>query len=357
MDKGPDGRLINTFSWSFSRHNTFTECQKKYWYTYYGSWEGWPLYPKDPRPRLDPLAAYLYAVKQMQHFPMFVGSVVHTTLEKALKDKQKTGKLATLPQLQKKAQELLLKGIKDSEEELWRKSPKHRANLFEVYYGSRYGDTQLDQLTIDEGREKVDRCLEHWMESPIVQNLILSPRSQWMSIEVLDSFKVEEKFKVYVVIDFAMKWLLQSKEDVLVLFDWKTGKETEKTIDQLYSYALYGHTVWGFSYDKMILSPFYLDSGKYQKVGFQGEEPIRPEKVAETERFIAESSKNMLSLVDAPTVDEQIASNKVLPTACSYTAQRRACNRCPFRELCQSVEYQDADAGQLRAAAAQLIQS
>jgi hypothetical protein len=35
------GELANTFSWSYSRHGMFSECLRKYWLSYYGSWGGW----------------------------------------------------------------------------------------------------------------------------------------------------------------------------------------------------------------------------------------------------------------------------------------------------------------------------
>ena len=31
----------NQFSWSFSRHNSFETCKRKYYYSYYGCWGGW----------------------------------------------------------------------------------------------------------------------------------------------------------------------------------------------------------------------------------------------------------------------------------------------------------------------------
>lgn len=354
-DKGANGRLLNTFSWSFSRHNTFTECQKRYWYIYYGSWEGWPLYPRDPRPRLDPLAHYLYCMKNMQHFPMFLGSVVHNTIEKALKERQKTGKDIDLKALKKKGLELLSKGIEDSQQEAWRKSPKHRANLFETYYHKFHGEEKLSEGQIKEGKEKAERCLEHWFESPIVQNLILDPSTSWLSIEKLDSFLLDDLFKVYVVIDFAMQWQLKSSPPAILLFDWKTGKETEKTLDQLYSYALYAHKVWKYDYGQLILSPFYLDSGKYEKIGYRQTQALSSEKIESTESFIRESCKSMTDLLQKEaSTEDQLKKNQLAVTDCSYTTQKYRCQRCPFKELCEAVDYQNVDAGELRQASVRL---
>lgn len=314
------------------------------------------MYPKDPRPRLDPLASYLYAVKQMQHLPMFIGSVVHKVIENALKDRQKTGRGFDLAKMEKSGQQLLKKGIEDSEKELWKKSPKHRANLFEIYYSRRGSEEGLDPAAVQAGEEKVLRCLKNWVESPIVNNLILSDQSRIVSIESLDSFKVKNLFKVYVVVDFAMRWRLHSGDEVLVLFDWKTGKETDKTIDQLYSYALYAKEVWEQPYDRLILSPVYLDSGNYEKIGFKQDQPISEPKVAETEAFIENSSLAMLESVAGANLEEKLQSNKLRAQDCAYTEKRYHCRRCPFRELCEGVAYENVDEGELRAKAAQLAE-
>lgn len=354
-DKGADGRLLNGFTWSFSRHSTFNECQKRYWYIYYGAWEGWPLYPRDPRPRLDPLAAYLYTLKNMQHFPMFIGSIVHSVIEKALKEHRKSKHPLNLDALQKQGQKLLDKGIEDSEKELWRKSPKHRSNLFEHYYSKRYGDEGLSATSIEKGREKIARCLSHWFSSPIVEKLILGHQAEYLSIEDLDSFLLDGIFKIFVVIDFAIKWALSSSTSAIILFDWKTGKETDKTIDQLYSYALYANKIWGYSYEQLILSPFYLDSGHYEKIGYRQEEALSQEKIHATEDFIRKSCESMLQLVSGEdSLELKAQRNTVEVTDCSYTDQRYRCGRCPFRELCEAVNYEQVANGELRSAAAEL---
>ncbi len=58
--------LENTFSWSFSRHSTFEECPRKYWFNYYGAWGGWEYdAPAEARE--------LYLLKKISNLHMLAG--------------------------------------------------------------------------------------------------------------------------------------------------------------------------------------------------------------------------------------------------------------------------------------------
>lgn len=314
--------LQNEFSWSFSRQNLFSDCQKRYWYTYYGSWEGWPKTPWDKRKTIDPLASYLYALKQMQTMPTFIGSTVHEAIEHFLKTK----KPFTQDELVDYAKKAFHEGLEEAKSGKWRESPKKYANLFEYYYGQ-----GPSEEAITKAEEKVVSCLENWYNSPIVQQLAFHKDSRWLSIEELAFFQLAEKYKIIVVIDFAVMW-----RDKAVLFDWKTGEESEKTQEQLYLYALFANRVWSIPYDKIILSPFYLAKNSYTKLGAGCEVPLDHEKL---EKLLVdiEASCDILSLLHTKQDIREFA----------YTAEREKCSRCPFKELCQGVEYQNCSREQL----------
>jgi len=308
--------LQNEFSWSFSRQNLFTECQKRYWYTYYGAWEGWPKTPWDKRTHIDPLAAYLYALKQMQSMPTFVGSTVHETIEHFLKTK----KPFTLEALVENSKKRFAEGIEQAKSGIWKESPKKYKNLFEYYYNEHPSSDLLAQ-----GEEKVIRCIEHWFHSPIVQQLAFHPDSRWLSIEELAFFQLAGKYKIIVVIDFAVMW-----RDKAILFDWKTGEESEKTEEQLQLYALFANRVWGIGVDKIVLSPFYLAKNSYQKIAADSS------KLEKLEAAI-EKSCDSLSLLHANQD----------PVGFSYTDNKNQCKRCPFKELCEKADYKDVARKQL----------
>src|SRR2546422_8109239 len=70
------GAIVNEFSWSRSRDNTFQDCRRKYFYHYYGSWGGWDAAAPDDVRRL-------YVLKQLASRQMWAGRGVHDAVEMA----------------------------------------------------------------------------------------------------------------------------------------------------------------------------------------------------------------------------------------------------------------------------------
>ncbi len=325
--------LANEFSWSFSRHTTFVECERKYWYTYYGSWEGWYAYGRMRRNNYDVLAAYLYAMKQAQNMPMFVGSIVHQMIEGTLKEYQRTRVLCELDDLRERGVAAFRRGIEQSREKQWQKSPKEYCNLFEFYYQ----DRPLDDESIAFEEEKIRRCLENWHQSQIVHKLICDDRSSFLGIEELDSFLLDESYKIWVVIDCALRWKRKDGKSSVVLFDWKTGAENALTIDQLYSYALFAMKSWKVDFNDIILVPFYLKANVYEKIGEQQKNSLSLEKVQTTEAFIRNSCVSMVEKLVDSDKQQNIASLSNFP--CVSQESRRMCGRCSYKELCQATDF------------------
>ena len=325
-------RLKNDFSWSFSRANTFEECQKRYWYTYYGAWEGWPKTPYDSRPGIDPLASHLYMLKNMQSIPTFVGTVVHNTIEQFLKKKVRFEKEALL----RHGKNAFEKGLKEARDGSWRISPKKHTNLFELYYGAGLGDDTLEQA-----RQKITVSLENWYDSSVVQSLLFHKAASIRSVEELSFFQLENTFKIIVVIDLALAWQTKDGKETVILFDWKTGKETEKTEKQLYLYALFANRVWQTPYEQIILSPFYLFENTYYKIGAQQEKTLDLQKVQETVDTVSQSCKKLVTLHPKPSCEAG-------PQAFHYTDNREKCKTCPFKAVCEAAKYEAKSKDQLR---------
>jgi len=325
--------LQNEFSWSFSRLGTFSECQKRYWYSYYGSWEGWPKTPYDSRPSIDPLAAYLYAVKNMQHLVMFVGTVVHGAIEETLKTSMtaREKQLPTREELFARGEKIFQKGLASSRSRAWIEAPKKNTNLFEHYYSAPGAPDPITPQIEAENLEKIRRCLDNWLASPIAK-MAYDGRATWLSVEELASFTLEA-FKIIVVIDFAMRW-----NGTTIFFDWKTGKENEKTEEQLYAYALYGNRLLGIPYEKLILSPFYLADNNYTKIGGGQATTISPERMKEVEAKIVASCKVMA---------EKHSLVKPDPKLFPHTSNKALCRRCPFSELCMASDFQNLSYAEL----------
>jgi hypothetical protein len=82
-------QLINELSWSHSRRNTFEECSRKYFYHYYGSWEGWSW--NAPQRQKE-----LYLHKKLVNRWMWMGTVVHKAVEYLLKQHREGEELESL---------------------------------------------------------------------------------------------------------------------------------------------------------------------------------------------------------------------------------------------------------------------
>jgi len=331
-------KLLNEFSWSFSRYTTFCECQKRYWYNYYGSWEGWPKTPFDERKEIDPLAAHLYMLKAIQPMTFFLGSTVHKVIERQFKQNMGVSQreLPSQDELVAQGQTLLLKGIEDSKSGAWKESPKKFANLAEHYFSDGKSDP-FPKAKLDEYLDKVKVCLSNWLASPVAK-MAFSPQAEWLSVEELSHFMLEG-FKIIVVIDFAMKW--KGKEETTILFDWKTGQESEKNEAQLYSYALFAKKAMGVPYDKLILSPFYLFLNKYVKIGTP-ERPIVEENLIQLQQEIVASCKTMTEKLGANPLE------KPDPTTFRYPENKKRCHYCSYKNLCQKVNFKDATIDELR---------
>jgi hypothetical protein len=101
-----DFTLKDTLSWSLSRQSTFEECKRKYYYAYYGYWNGW-------RSDADPEARKTYILKNMTNLKMFSGDVVHRVIEEVLRS-LRYGKTTELESAQERARKLLNQGWKQS---------------------------------------------------------------------------------------------------------------------------------------------------------------------------------------------------------------------------------------------------
>jgi len=322
--------LVNEFSWSFSRQNTFFECEKKYWYTYYGSWEGWPRTPYDKRASIDPLAAYLYSQKQIQPLVCFVGSCVHKVIEETLKNPfQKPSKTAFC----NRGVELFEKGIQETKEGQWKKAPKKFCNLYEfAFFDPQIAAEPLSKEKEEESKEKIITCLSNWISSPVGE-MVFSERAKIVSVEELQFFYIEG-FKILVVIDCALCW--KGVKDTYILFDWKTGKETEQTKEQLLSYALFAHKALKVPYEDIILSPYYLFQNQYRKIGKGQEIDVQDDELIRLEEKIVTNCRKM---TEKPTDD---------PQHFPYTTKRYSCSSCSFKNLCGHLKYENRSKEELQ---------
>ena len=296
--------LQNTFSWSSSRDKICCECARRYYWHYYGSWEGWRAIAPEK-------ARLAYRLKNMTTLKMWAGSVVHETIEAALRG-LRAGKTPNAEETREQARRALNNGWRQSVSGEWRRDPKRALNLFEHYYAT--------PLTADDRahlREHVFACIDRFFASEAYAMLCAAGAGQWMALEDLQSFTVQGA-PVWVKLDAAIR-----DNGRVVIIDWKTGDARESDAEQLGVYALYALSAWKTPPESLEARLVYLRQGV--------ENVVRPDSQAlidERER-IGKSIARMKALLD--DADRNRASMERF----AMEDDEQVCVRCSFKELCE----------------------
>ena len=296
----------NDFSWSFSRHNTFNTCKRKYYYSYYGSWGGWN---KDA----EELSQKLYMLNKMTSLPMLAGSIVHDEVERTLKT-LRYGRNAD----QNKSRDNVIKNFKQSwnqsKNKEWKDSPKWKTNLFEHYYDQKPSDENLLDL-----RDLMLDSIDGFFASDSYRFIQTMSDSQWLAIEDLDSFDMHGA-KLWVKLDFAIR-----HGERVYIYDWKTGRVVKENEVQLAVYAIYAQQKWDVDLKLIRLFDVYLN----QQL---------PVKVKPTDRLISSSSDFIKASIDEMKdllVDKENNQTEIefFPIV-SEDRESYPCSYCSFQTVC-----------------------
>ncbi|MHC4223166.1 MAG: PD-(D/E)XK nuclease family protein [Planctomycetota bacterium] len=234
--------LENTFSWSFSRSRSFTDCPRKYWFHYYGSWGGWaPDAPAEARE--------LYRLKQITGLHLIAGDTVHRAIERALQGLAR-GADPDAERAVAWCKSEMQRGLLESRDGLWMENPKRYTRLFEHQYGPAPTRETLARIAT-----KVGTSMRNFFTSQSFGIIRETDPAQWLPMETLDSFQFEGT-KVFAVPDFACR-----EGGEVLLFDWKTGRRDARNTDQVVLYALFAAAKWGADPDKVRAAPVYLLDG------------------------------------------------------------------------------------------------
>ena len=296
----------NDFSWSFSRHNTFNTCKRKYYYSYYGSWGGWN---KDA----EELSQKLYMLNKMTSLPMLAGSIVHDEVERTLKT-LRYGRNAD----QNKSRDNVIKNFKQSwnqsKNKEWKDSPKWKTNLFEHYYDQKPSDENLLEL-----RDLMLDSIDGFFASDSYRFIQTMSDSQWLAIEDLDSFDMHGA-KLWVKLDFAIR-----HGERVYIYDWKTGRVVKENEVQLAVYAIYAQQKWDIDLKLIRLFDVYLN----QQL---------PVKVKPTDRLISSSGDFIKASIDEMKdllVDKENNQTEIefFPIV-SEDRENYPCSYCSFQTVC-----------------------
>jgi CRISPR/Cas system-associated exonuclease Cas4 (RecB family) len=281
------------FSWSVSRHDTFSSCRRKYFYSYYAALD-------------DPEIARL---KKLSALPLWAGSVVHETIEELLKTRDAIPDPAE--------QEALVRAAVHSRMLTdWRESEAGslRFRLSEHEY----------QVPVEAEDKKIAvgtvmRSLRNFFRSPTLAEAYAAGRERWLTIEDLVSFAVDG-VTVFLRMDLAFR----GRDGRVLIVDWKTGRAEGRFSEvQLAGYALYAaEQGWAGSPDEIATELAYLAIPRYVR------RRVDAQALDRARAFVTKSAGSMKALLLDP--DNNLARLEDFPRV----DRPQVCRRCNYRRLC-----------------------
>jgi hypothetical protein len=302
----------NPFSWSVSRHDTLSSCQRKYFYSYYAAVD-------DPE---------IKRLKKLSALPLWAGSVVHETIETFLKTNDHIPSVTEQEALIRATiHERMLGDWRDSE------GGSLRFRLFEHEY----------QTPVDKDDKKVlvgivMRSLRNFFKSDVLARAFEAGRGQWLTVEDLVSFHVGD-----VEIRLRMDLAFRDTQGRVNIVDWKTGRSEGRFNDiQLAGYALYASEQgWVQKPEEIVTELAYLALPRYVQKG------VDQERLDAARGFVIRSAGKMKTLLLDPVL------NLARMEDFARIDRPTICRRCNFRRLCfPRVEERAAAGAEMPAAVA-----
>lgn len=301
-------RDFPAFSWSNSRHKTFLECLRKYYYQYYESHNGW-LYNS---PEENKTA---YRLKNIKNLPILLGDLIHQMIDQQLKNFLNGKLLFTEDEMIAIVTRSLNQAYLDSTKfrPQWFNKPKKHQMLFEIYYGNSLSPDQIAAA-----KTKLTTCVSNLFASKTYQDVLNKLEMRVLQSEDFQTFEVNG-VDVFVVLDFVYQDVNQEK---WIVVDWKTGKESEDDRKQLAFYALFLSRVHNIPIESIVIRNEYLLSGKYI------EHHLTQFDLDTAQQLMNDSIYHMLIHLEDPVKNKPVEMNYFSMN------QSKKCHSCNFKETC-----------------------
>ncbi|MGW8283837.1 MAG: PD-(D/E)XK nuclease family protein [Gemmatimonadota bacterium] len=305
------------FSWSQSRRSTFRECPRKYFWTYYGSHNGW-LKDASAEARLA------WRLKKISNLHMTLGNVVHDIAAEAIQRVRGGGDAPSMAELVDEGRGRLNRAWQLSQRrDDWERAPGRTPMLMEFYRG-----TGPDRDLIEKIRDRLYACLRNLPASESFREATEAPQVEVKEVDRLDYIDLDG------VQTYARPDVLYRLGDAWRIVDWKTGSRAPGHAAQLRTYAVYLRARDDLPGGPIIGRLEYLADGDSVTV------PITDRDISEERLSIRDSVAAMRTYLDEPL------RNVAKPKACfPLTDNRRWCADCNFFELCEDELAATPDAG------------
>lgn len=309
------GTLANTFSWSFSAAGDFDECRRKRYWAKYAMWGGW-----DRDASAEQKAAY--RLTKMENRYSLLGNAVEQAVMWALRKGQANEPVTVEQAYEEVARPYLNGAWKESKEKQWKLRPKKYCCLHEHYYPrfAKAPDKEWTAGLVDRAKQ----CISNFVGSVLPELRHVSPADEVpvATVEAGDPESFEfNGVKVYAIPDYVFR-----RDNRVHIYDWKSGKQRAKHMEQVALYGLWAHEKHDVPADRVTVHIEYLASDTREERGLS-------ESVLDGVRErIAGSVQDMTEYL----VDGDMARNEPVPREeWDLAPDQGPCRMCSFFELCE----------------------
>ena len=278
--------------WSHSRYDTFQNCKRLYYYTYYTRFD-----TEFPREKIQQL-------KSLASVPLVIGDIAHRTIEKIL-----TRLITTEIPIDREKLDAYIRGLI--------RTDVTEKTFFETYYH------KLVAIDEEEIFEKVRVCVYNFLESDRFRWILeegVAHKQNWIIEPPGFGETVIEGSKAYAKFDF-----LYRDDGQILIFDWKTGSEdVQKHVKQLRAYSYWAS--YHLDADPRIITPIiaYLYP-EYQEIECDFDE----EHFHEFAVSVREQIANMESYCEDVNANRPMSKDHF-----PMKDYSKFCDHCSFNELC-----------------------
>ena len=297
-------------SWSISKMKVIEGCYREYYYTYYGSHNGW----------LDNSsieAKISWRLKKLTNIWLLFGEKLHKLISEVF-HLSKEVNIDTFKKTIRNNLNLVVKNssikAKDSS---WDEYPKGEM-LEEYYYNG-----ALNKEDIDEIKKRIDLCVDNFYNCKTYMDIKINKCKVLEADEGKFDYTYIYDVKVFALIDV----LYIDEKGNYIIVDWKTGKVSENDREQLIVYAIYVMEKYNIPLNKIKGRIEYLYLG--EKYDYS----ILEEDVLEIKNRI----KNDLMIIDNFLVDSKLNIPKERNVFRKCDNIKR-CNKCKYRKLCFELD-------------------
>lgn len=299
-------------SWSISKMKTLENCERDYYYTYYGSHNGW-IYTSTDEQKIA------WRLKKLTNLWMCFGEVIHKEIRGIInickKDKTKFMDAKRFNEVTlNKLRNIIRESIQKFNTKEWDEYPKGMM-LQEYYYGNKISKQIGNEL-----KERLNQCVNSFYVSKTFEDILKPETVVIENDEDIFSSIIYDSLKIYSKIDL----LYKDYDGYYVIVDWKTGRPSESDKEQLLVYAWYVIEQYGVHYSRIKGRLEYLLDGHAEEIIFKNEDI----------QYIRSKVLNDLKIINYYLEDAIL--NKAKPKAYfNKTSEIYRCENCKFRMLCK----------------------